>query len=319
MNKCVEQLLNDPPEARWRAVRALGRADAETVSQTCEYLNQLLLNDPERLLSDEMVRERVQLAVRMCGGPSPYEQPERVCEPSECIGIDEIPFPVVDFHVHPKRLDNDLVKDFRNANAKAIVLATDTDPADIDRAEVVEHIRKTYEHSDISRQMGFDFLLGEVRKNLRSVTHYSNQDILDLVTDYPDMLIGFGSIDLSKDERYVRQTLEWITDNELRGIKLLPFSQFFDPAESENADIMMEFCAANDLIVLSHTGCSAGIFESPYLNMYSRPSRWRNLASKYPTVPIVLAHFGAYSAMAPGIWFNEAVELMPTTAGWPCG
>lgn len=158
--------------------------------------------------------------------------------------------------------------------------------------------------------MGFDFLLGEIRSSLKSVTHVSNQDVADWVTDYPNTLIGFGSVDLCKSREYVLETLEWIRDHGLREIKLLPFSQFFDPAESENADLMMSFCDEHDLIVLSHTGCSAGVFESPYLNMCSRPSRWEKLAEKYPDVPIVLAHFGSYSEIMPGIWFDEAIRLM---------
>ena len=47
-----------------------------------------------------------------------------------------------------------------------------------------------------------------------------------------------------------------------------------------------------------------------FIIQYSRPSRWEKLVAKYPTVPIILAHFGAYSEMMPGIWFDEAVDLM---------
>ena len=72
----------------------------------------------------------------------------------------------------------------------------------------------------------------------------------------------------------------------------------------------MEFCSRHGLIVLSHTGCSSGVFESPYLSMHCRPSKWAKLARKYPDVPLVLAHFGSYSAMYPGIWLDEAISLM---------
>lgn len=217
---------------------------------------------------------------------------------------------VVDFHVHPKGDESEFIENFREAGARAVILATDTYPEDLDRQEVIEHIRQTYAGSDISRMMGFDYLLGEIRKTQRSDTHVDNERALELAGRYPDVLIPFGSVDLCRSRSYVVNTLEWITKNDMRGIKLLPYSQFFDPAESENAETMMDFCSKHGLIVLSHTGCAAGVFESPYLNMYSRPSRWRKLAIKYPDVPIVLAHFGSYSQMMPGIWFEEAINLM---------
>ena len=34
-----------------------------------------------------------------------------------------------------------------------------------------------------------------------------------------------------------------------------------------------------------------------------------NLVKKYPDVPLVLAHFGAYSSQIPGIWLHEAMQL----------
>ncbi len=64
------------------------------------------------------------------------------------------------------------------------------------------------------------------------------------------------------------------------------------------------------MIVLSHTGCAAGVFEDPFLSRDSHPSGWASVAKPYSDVPIVLAHFGAYSQMQPGIWFDEALDLM---------
>ena len=34
------------------------------------------------------------------------------------------------------------------------------------------------------------------------------------------------------------------------------------------------------------------------------------MVKRYPDVPVVLAHFGSYSSHHPGIWFDEAIDLM---------
>ena len=52
-----------------------------------------------------------------------------------------VPFPVVDFHVHPKRPPDKMVDDFQAAGViKAVILATDTYREDIDREDVQQHV-----------------------------------------------------------------------------------------------------------------------------------------------------------------------------------
>ncbi len=60
--------------------------------------------------------------------------------------------------------------------------------------------------------------------------------------DYPEQLIGFGSVDLSRSGAYVENTLDQLTHAPFRGIKLLSFSQFFALDTNENMDFLMSFC-----------------------------------------------------------------------------
>jgi predicted TIM-barrel fold metal-dependent hydrolase len=45
------------------------------------------------------------------------------------------------------------------------------------------------------------------------------------------------------------------------------------------------------------------------LSQNSHPSLWEPWLRKYPLVPLVLAHAGAYSSEIPGIWLFDALQL----------
>jgi predicted TIM-barrel fold metal-dependent hydrolase len=207
--------------------------------------------------------------------------------------------------------DLKFLSDLRKAGiSHAVILATDTDPKDVDRPEIIEKLRSNYASTEQSRKVPFEEYIEFVRSDLFSNTHVTNQDVADWVADYPEILIGFGSVNLSKGREYVQNKLEQIERMELKGIKLLPYSQFFNPAENENMGVLFEYCRRTGSIILSHSGCAAGPFEPVELSRDSRPKLWEPMAKKHPDVPIVLAHFGSYSSQYPGIWFDEAVELM---------
>jgi predicted TIM-barrel fold metal-dependent hydrolase len=217
---------------------------------------------------------------------------------------------VVDFHIHPKSPDLKFFSDMREAGiTHGVILATDTDPEDVQRPEVVDYLRAAYEKAPASRRMSFSSLLRHIQASLYSPSHVTNQDVADWVADYPDILIGFGSVNLSRDRMYVLRGLEEIRKFRFKGIKFLPHSQFFNPAENENMPEVFEFCRQTGAIILSHTGCGPGPFEIIELSQNSHPGLWEPWLKKYPDVPVVMAHFGAYSTEVPGIWLFEVLQL----------
>jgi predicted TIM-barrel fold metal-dependent hydrolase len=219
-------------------------------------------------------------------------------------------YPVIDFHVHPKMPDLKFLSDLRKADVShAVILATDTDPSDVDRPEIREKLREGYSRSSYSDFLPFEEALEWIRYGLYSPSHVTDQDVADWVKDYPDIFVGFGSVNPSKSRDYVEDKLACIAKLNLKGVKLLPFSQFFNPAENRNMDLFFEHCRRTGSIILTHSGCAGGLFELLELSENSRPVHWQGLVEKYPDVPVVLAHFGAYSAETPGIWFREALKL----------
>lgn len=322
-DEIVRALVHDPPEIRWRLVRALFRLAKEQDRQELILRLQPFLSRVE----DFRVKYRIFMALKA------LHQPLRVDDyvvvrgrgafrTSEMAALSkdlqklakEAPEPaacqVVDFHIHPKMPDLKFFADLKEAGVThAVILATDTDPADADRPEIQEGLKRDYSRCSLAHRLPFEAILRQIKASLYSPTHVTNQDVADWVEDYPDLLTGFGSVNPSKDRDYVEAKIKEVERFNLLGFKLLPFSQFFNPAENENLHLLFESCRRTGAIILSHTGCGAGPFEILELSGNNHPSLWENLLKRYPDVPLVLAHFGAYSTHVPGIWLYEALQL----------
>jgi predicted TIM-barrel fold metal-dependent hydrolase len=325
----IDALINDPPQVRWRVVRTILRIEDGT---TLAKIRHQLRERAGRVWAslDWEVRSRLQLAMNsiqkpvrvrdyvVVKGKGALTTGELEATGYQVEKLDEgkrdgALYPMVECHVHPKIPDLKFLSDLKKAGiSHAVLLATDTDPMDVDRPEIIEKLRMNHAGSELSRKVPFEKCIESIRANLFSDSHVTNQDVADWVADYPEMLIGFGSVNLSKDREYVQAKLEQIEHLNLKGIKLLPYSQFFNPAVNKNMEMLFEYCRRTGSTILSHSGCAAGPFEPVEFSQDSRPQLWEPMAKKYPDVPIVLAHFGSYSSQNPGIWFGEAVALMET-------
>ncbi|SPF33596.1 hypothetical protein SBDP1_1150003 [Syntrophobacter sp. SbD1] len=317
----VEALVHDPPDVRWRVVRDLFRIyDDEDRRDLISLLQPHLYE-----ATDFRIKYRITMALMALHNPGTKEDYvlvkgkgafRRSGLESPTDGLKDLSsaetglFPIVDFHIHPKSPDLKFFSDMREAGVThGVILATDTDPSDVDRPEIRENLRKDYSQSPQSQTVPFERILTQIRASLHSLTHVVNRDVADWVSDYPDILIGFGSVNLSKSRDYVEEKLEEIRRLKLHGIKLLPFSQFFNPAENENMDLLFQHCVDTESIILSHSGCGAGPFDLPELSRNAHPNLWESLLKKYTDVPVVFAHFGAYSTHIPGIWLHDVLQL----------
>ncbi len=215
---------------------------------------------------------------------------------------------IIDTHVHPKMGAEALLAEMDAAGvAKAVLLAVDTDPADLMQPDNLRQTRlRFFQTPEAKRVFWSEVETVMLQKLTPKVT---NQVSANLMAAHPDRFIGFGSINLSKDAAYVEARFEEIERLGLRGIKLLTFSQFFDPATSENFMRLCEWCEQTDQVILLHTGCGAPPWDARAFSIESNPDHLRPALEKYHKVPIILAHMGAYSKDEPGIWFEEALKL----------
>jgi predicted TIM-barrel fold metal-dependent hydrolase len=128
----------------------------------------------------------------------------------------------VDFHIHPQTPDLKFFADMREAGiTHGVIPATDTDPEDVERPEVRKKLKAAFDRCHGASQMAFASLLRHIKKSLYSLSQVTNQEVADWVKDAPDLLTGFGSVNLGKDKAYVEQTLADIQRLKLKGLKFL--------------------------------------------------------------------------------------------------
>lgn len=123
-----------------------------------------------------------------------------------------------------------------------------------------------------------------------------------------ERIIGFGSVNPHLSEEEVEARIGELKDRGFRGLKLLPTIQFFNPAD-ERFDAIFRAAEREGLVVVIHSGCDPGPWEDPRLSENARPRFIGEVAARHPSLRIVMAHMGSYSAMEPGLWFEEAMEV----------
>ena len=216
---------------------------------------------------------------------------------------------IVDVHIHPFALlsEDQLLAELNNAEVElGVLLALDVDPMDLDSPQTKEMI------SNRLLEMYF-WDAKKVMEELRTfleVARTENDAVASLVKKYPGRFVGFGSIDLSKSQAYVEGKIKEIDRLNLRGIKLIPTLQFFNPVESrEKIEKVFEFCKKKGKIVTYHTGCDPYVWEDPHFSQDANPKHLKPIVEDFEEVKVVVAHMGCYSSRMPGIWMDEALEL----------
>ncbi len=220
---------------------------------------------------------------------------------------------VIDCHVHPiKGLTSgeSLLVEMNKAKiSKAVILALDLDPTVLDtnltlREDIIDDLFTYSFFIDHYNIIG-------VMKRILEVGNTPNELVAEIVTKHPTRFIGFGSINPSKDKKYVKSKLKEILALGLRGIKLIPTLQFFNPRKNKNMKSIFTFAKRNDLTLMIHLGQDPGPWEIPTLRHvnYSHPDYWVKLVKKFSSNKIIFAHLGGYGKTDDRGWFNSVIEM----------
>jgi predicted TIM-barrel fold metal-dependent hydrolase len=216
---------------------------------------------------------------------------------------------IVDVHIHPFALlpEDHLLAELDNAGVDvAVLLALDVDPSDLDRSEIKQMVSNRLLEMylwDVKR-------VSEELKDFLELARTDNEHIAVLVEKHPNRFLGFGSIDLSKSQSYVEEKIKEIDRLNLKGVKLIPTLQFFNPVKvSKNMEKLFEYCERKEKVVTYHTGCDPYIWEEPHFSQDANPKYLRSVVQDFETVQLVLAHVGCYSSKSPGIWLDDALDL----------
>jgi len=216
---------------------------------------------------------------------------------------------VVDVHLHPFTLmtDDHLLTEMDKAGVDiAVLLALDVDPNDLDRPSIKKMI-----HNRLLEMYFFDVKkVVEELKVFLEIARIDNEQIAGLVKRHADRFVGFGSINLSKSKAYVEEKIREIDRLNLKGIKLIPTLQFFNPVTvKKNMEKLFEYCEKKGKIVTCHTGCDPYIWEEPHFSQDANPKYLKSVVQNFEKVKVIVAHMGCYSAKVPGVWMDEALDL----------
>jgi uncharacterized protein len=152
----------------------------------------------------------------------------------------------------------------------------------------IEDLISTYAELDLG-----GVLLGWDAERTTGRAPLDNEWLAGICARSKGRFVGFGSIDPLRPDAIER--LQRLPALQLRGVKLHPTLQGFDPAAD---DLMPFFDAAAELglIVLTHSGTSGvGSGEPGGQGLridLARPLLLDRIAARHPRMPIVLAHVG---------------------------
>jgi len=216
---------------------------------------------------------------------------------------------IVDVHVHPFTLitSEHLLTELDKAEvASAVLLALDVDPNDLDRPE----IKKMVSNRLLDMYFWDARRVVEGLKDFLEVARTENEQVANFIQSHPSRFVGFGSINLSRNEAYVKEKIKEIDKLNLKGVKLIPTLQFFNPVKADKKMRMLfEYCERKEKIITYHTGCDPYVWEEPHFSQDANPQYLKSIVQDFRRVPVILAHMGCYSSRSPGIWFDEALEL----------
>lgn len=133
----------------------------------------------------------------------------------------------------------------------------------------------------------------------------SSKRIAEQASDNADVLIPFGSVDPLKGPQAIDEAIELVEDYGVRGFKLHPTVQGFDPS-AESVRPLWEAIDKLGVAVIIHTGqtgIGAGTPGGRGLKLgYSNPILLDEVYAEFPSLQIIMAH-----PSAP--WVDEQISV----------
>jgi uncharacterized protein len=195
----------------------------------------------------------------------------------------------IDVHVHLEAPDDDSSAD------RAARKYFGESGAARDATSLAEYYR--------SRRMAF--VVFSVDERLSGRPQLSNDAVADFASANADIAIAFASVDPHRGSEGVAEARRLVSSGRVRGLKLHPPLQQFDPSDRIAYPLYEVFAEAR-LPVLFHTGHSGigtGMPGGGGIRLkYGNPMPIDDVAVDFPEMPIILAH--------PSFpWQDEAISI----------
>ena len=128
----------------------------------------------------------------------------------------------------------------------------------------------------------------------------SNDEVADLVKRNGKRFVGFASVDPNTDQEAVSELRRAHDQLGLKGLKLNPAMQEFDPSGTAALKIYKE-AEQLEMPILIHTGLT---FSNRFSINHNQPLQYDDIARKHPKLRICLAHMGW-----PWVWDAVTVAI----------
>ncbi len=146
----------------------------------------------------------------------------------------------------------------------------------------------------------------EEHARMLEIAHTPSERVIDICRG-TERLLPVGSLDLEGPGALKR--LGELIGMGVVAVKIYPTLAMMGRREMEALEAVAEILEATGKPLIIHTGCDPGIWELPNFCEYGKPSRFEEIIRRHRDLPVILSHMGAYSALAPGIYLHEALDL----------
>lgn len=146
----------------------------------------------------------------------------------------------------------------------------------------------------------------EEHARMLEIAHTPSERVVEICRS-THRLLPVGSLDLEAPG--ILERLGELIGMGVVAVKIYPTLAMLGRRGMEALELVAEVLETAGKALIIHTGCDPGIWELPNFCEYGKPSRFEDIIRSYRDMPVILSHMGAYSALAPGIYLHEALDL----------
>lgn len=203
------------------------------------------------------------------------------------------PIPAIDNHAHPMFLDDIkkspshimTLRHFR-LNEELLPKSLEDMVKDMDKANVEKALIMSIDTSKSDHWASKNSIL-------------DNDDVAEMVSQYPDRFIGYGSVDPRREDA-AEETERCIKELGFKGMKFHPSAVSTYPNDEKLFYPIYEKCVEFNVPVQSHCGTTGRYFTKI---KYMMPLHYDDVATDFPTLKLILLHYGI------GGWHDQAMSL----------
>lgn len=230
---------------------------------------------------------------RQLNQPEKADQYHQEAEKIKKESVSFAPLPAIDHHAHPFFVSEIKKNPSLYMAARHFRLKMESVPQNID--DLIKHM----DEANIEKAIIMTLDTSASDHWAFKVKAFTNDDIARMVQQYPDRLIGYGSVDPRRPDA-VEETERCVKELKFKGMKFHPAAVGLFPNDEKYFYPIYEKCVELGIPVQSHSG-TTGLYFTKI--KHTMPIYYDDVAVDFPTLKLVLLHFGI------GGWHEQAMSV----------